>query len=104
MLEEVAGVHPVYQDRAQYPLARFAGEWPEPPADALLVLLVHSDCEGEIKREHCAPLADRLEALLPAINAYLARDTEGTYLRGRAEEFIVGLRRAESEGVAVEFR
>ena len=41
--------------------------WPED--DALWLLLAHSDCEGEIPWEGCGRLADRLEELLPALDA-----------------------------------
>lgn len=52
-------------DYASFSAAQIEGVWSAPPADALLVLLVHSDCSGEIAPAEAAALADRLEGLLP---------------------------------------
>lgn len=71
------------------------GIWDEPPSDALIVLLAHSDCDGVIKAEHCGPLADRIEALLPSMVEHHA-DT--------SRQFILGLRAAAAAGENVEFR
>jgi hypothetical protein len=46
--------------------ANISGVWPTPPADALLVLLAHSDVAGEILPADGLRLADRLiELLIP---------------------------------------
>ncbi len=45
----------------------FGGKKPWPKDDVLVVLLNHSDCDGEIEAEYCKPLADRLTELLPAL-------------------------------------
>ncbi len=83
--------------------------------DVLHVLLNHSDCDGEIAAEHCAPLADRLEQLLPMLpTTYETGPHEG--LHGpetitvhvhdapiRARQFIDGLRLAASRNEPVGF-
>lgn len=82
----------------------FGGSVPWPDnGDALLVLLTHSDCDGKIGKKHCAPLADRLEELLPALRD--AGDGGGHvgYYAAAAERFIRGLRDAAEAGEPVEF-
>jgi hypothetical protein len=79
------------------------GEWSAPPEDALLVILLHSDCGGAIPAELCGPLADRLEALLPALDKM---GDGGGHIGGfgdKTRTFIAGLRDAASKGEAVEF-
>lgn len=85
-----------------WPEERYYGKWPKgEPADPLTVLIVHSDCDGHIKRRHCKPLADRLEGLLPKLS------DEGEYPgftdRALTERFIAGLRLAHERGERVEF-
>ena len=60
--------------------------------DPLMYLLIHSDCDGVIKPEHGAPLADRLEELLPFVED-----------KQRTEQFIAGLREAAQADEDVEF-
>ena len=76
----------------------YAGEWAETPKDPLLILLVHSDCDGEIKAKHCELLAVRLAGLLE--NLIIEEDV----FRQRTEQFIAGLRDAAALGESVEFR
>jgi hypothetical protein len=64
-------------------------------------LLAHSDCEGEIQADICAPLADRLEELLPKLEGDGGGHV-GSY-REKTETFIRGLRSAASAGEAVVF-
>lgn len=45
----------------------YFGEWDTLPEDPLLLLFVHSDCEGILEPEHCRMIADRLEDLLPRL-------------------------------------
>lgn len=78
------------------------GEWAETPDDPLIVLLVHSDCEGEIHPEQAGPLADRLEALLPEIHGEGGGHI-GNY-RAKTEAFIAGLRAAVAAGEPMEFQ
>jgi hypothetical protein len=69
--------------------------WAEFEHDALVVLLNHEDCDGEIACSDCARLADRLDELLPLLSENWRR---------AAAEFSVGLRAAAAAGEDVEFR
>jgi hypothetical protein len=81
------------------PMARLQGDWEdEVPDDALLYLIVHSDCDGVIYPEHAGPLADRLEQLLPELE-----DTPHEEWPRRTRQFIAGLRYAVDQGEVVEF-
>ena len=76
----------------------FLGEWDSIPGDdPLMFLLVHSDCDGVIRPEHGAHLADRLEHLLPLLDDDVYRVREDT------ERFIGGLRKAAAAGEDVDF-
>jgi hypothetical protein len=82
--------------------ANLEGHWDETPADPLLVLLAHSDCDGWIHPAQAKPLADRLEELLPE----LPEGEGGGHIRGWREttqRFIDGLRAAAEAGEDVEF-
>lgn len=84
----------------------YEGAWAATPEDPLVVLIAHSDCDGVIHPEQAGPLADRLEGLLPALDAqgegggHISRD--GGY-RTVTERFIAGLRAAVEAGEDVEF-
>ncbi len=69
-------------------------DWPE--GDALVELLDHSDCDGELPVSVLLPLAARLEEIKPALADDWAVD--------RAEQFIAGLRLAAERGEPVEFQ
>jgi hypothetical protein len=58
---EVAG----YGDLNSY--IGFGGDKPWPTNDALVHLLDHSDCDGQIHHNLCEDIAARLEELLPAL-------------------------------------
>lgn len=73
----------------------FGGDTPWPADDPLVTLLAHSDCEGDILSEHCSPLADRLESLLPALTTAEWGD--------ETKRFIDGLRLAASRKENVNF-
>lgn len=82
----------------------YSGEWDRIPEDPLIILIAHSDCDGEIKPEHAGLLADRLEQLLPKMP-----DDDGTGhisrygWRGTTQRFIDGLREAAALGEPVDF-
>lgn len=58
------------------------------------VLMLHSDCDGEIASEVCGPLADALEALLPHMPERGIYDEQ----RPATLRFIAGLREAAEQG------
>lgn len=70
------------------------GEWDETPPDPLIVLFAHSDCEGVIHPAQAGPLADRLDAIVPAM-----QEEE----RAKTLQFIAGLREAVTKGEDVAF-
>lgn len=84
------------------------GKWPRIPVrpdgtpDALMILLAHSDCEGEIQAEFCGPLADRLEELLPELEGEDGGGHIGSYVE-KTKTFIAGLRLAASRNEPVRF-
>lgn len=77
----------------------YQGEWDTDPADPLMVLFAHSDCDGIIHHRHAAPLADRLEALLSSIPTSDVPPCNNK----RTRQFIDGLRLAAAAGENVEF-
>jgi hypothetical protein len=77
-------------------------KWGSLKPDILHELINHSDCDGELRAEICAPLADRLEELLPL----MPDESGGGHIwswRGVTQQFIDGLRMAAAAGEAVEF-
>jgi hypothetical protein len=65
------------------------GEWPDgAPDDPLIILLVHLENEGRIKRDHCPYLADRLEQL----ENVLLKDRNRTVWLLMTQQFVRGLR------------
>jgi hypothetical protein len=76
--------------------------WDSLKSDVLHELLNHSDCDGELAPEICAPLADRLAELLPLMPD---EDTGGHIgnWRSKTQTFINGLRLAASKGEPVTF-
>lgn len=81
------------------------GDWDSIPldhqgaADPLLILLVHHDDAGHIRSMDTGPLADRIEQLLPHLDA-----PSGYWsLHEDTERFIAGLRRAHASGEPVTF-
>lgn len=69
----------------------------------LLVLLTHSDCDGEIAASDCAPLADDLASLIPLLPDGEAGGHIGHW-RHKTQTFVDGLRAAAAAGEAVNFR
>ena len=83
------------------PSGIYDGNWKKAPSDPVLLLLLHSDCDGKIEPDHCRLLADRLEGLLPNLHG-----DGGGHLGDYAEatkRFIAGLREAAAANEPVEF-
>lgn len=78
------------------------GEWDATPADPLLVLIAHSDCDGVIHPAQAGPLADRLEELLPLLPEGDGGGHIGDW-RDKTRRFIDGLRLAVKHGEDLEF-
>ena len=74
----------------------YEGVWVEPPADPLLIVIVHSDCDGRIYPHDAANLVNRLEELLPKLN-----DIDS--VKFKTEKFIAGLHKAVEANEPVEF-
>ena len=68
------------------------------PDRPLMVLLNHSDCDGQIESKDCAAIADDLEHILKRLDDY------GPYsARQHAMRWIKGLRAAAAAGESVQF-
>jgi hypothetical protein len=76
-------------------------KWASLRPDPLYQLLHHSDCDGEIAAEDCAPIADSLERLLPLMHGGGGGHI-GNY-REKTEQFIKGLRLAAERNEPVDF-
>jgi len=65
-------------------------------------LLCHSDCEGEIPADHCAAIADALEAVIPKLPE---KDVGGHIgnVRKKTQRFVDGLRAAAEAGEPLDF-
>jgi hypothetical protein len=98
------------------------GEWERLPEDPLVVLIAHSDCDGQLPVEVLLPLADRLEQLLDkfaddgppgaprprpdhwrADEPWPPQRAHYDGYRAATLRFIVGLRRAAAARESVEF-
>jgi hypothetical protein len=71
--------------------------------DPLIVLLDHSDCDGEIDAADCGALADRIEELIPLLPKADDPGHIGNW-EAKARQFVAGLRLAASRGEDIEFR
>jgi hypothetical protein len=82
----------------------FQGEWAEAdePSDALLYLIVHSDCDGYLTPRHAGLVADRLQELLPSLPDEVVPGHIGD-LRAKTAAFIKGCREAAATGARLEF-
>ena len=80
----------------------YSGEWDEIPSDPLIVLIAHSDCDGVIHPEHAAPLADRLEELIPLLPEGEAPGHVRDW-RDKTRQFVDGLRAAVAADEDVDF-
>lgn len=68
--------------------------WPDKAEDALVILLNHSDCEGEIAVDDLLPLAKRLREIDDGRDAWRAK---------AVRQFATGLEMAAKAGEPVEF-
>ena len=100
--DKITEVAKVEIDYDSYHRKNFDGEWDEVPKDPLTILLVHSDCDGVIKSDHCGPIADRLEKLLPQLNGQDGGGHIGDYVE-KTKTFIEGLRDAASANEDLDF-
>lgn len=83
--------------------AHIRGDWDYTPADPLVYLLAHSDCDGHIHPEHAAQIADRLEEILPNLPDGSGGGHIGDW-REKTRTFIAGCRAAAVAGERLEFR
>jgi hypothetical protein len=74
-------------------------KWESLPPSPLHLLLNHSDCDGHLRWEDCAAIADALEELLPR----LPGDSWNAVARKQASQWITGLRAAAKAHQNVEF-
>lgn len=93
------------EQRSAKTVARWRGlqapiPWDAYADDPLAILLNHSDCDGEIAAEHCVPIAERLEVILPLLPT---GDVGGESWWEITNQFARGLRAAAAHGEAVEF-
>jgi hypothetical protein len=80
------------------------GDWDEHYGeDVLRELLYHSDCDGELEHRICAALAERLEQLLPEMDAMGDGGGHVGQYGDATRRFIKGLRDAHEAGENVEF-
>lgn len=92
------GMRDSFADIQQCLPIKWSGLKPSP----LQELLYHSDCDGEIPAELCAPIADALEELLPKLPKGEDWSHIGNW-RDKTQQFIDGLRAASAAGEAVDF-
>lgn len=93
--------------------ANIAGQWETLPEDPLIVLVAHSDCDGQLPVAALLPLAERLEQLAERMEPGQGRHWKWTPgMEGRATydgereatmRFAAGLRRAAAVGQPVVF-
>lgn len=82
------------------PTVKASGVYDPPITDPVLYLLVHSDCDGKLRRGYLPALRDRLVELEPEYERLTATDS---YLQGRLRQFINGLDLAIEAGEHVVF-
>lgn len=109
--EEGQGLDSTFReiDWSQITEDNLMGRWDRLPEDPLVVLIAHSDSEGELPLEALVPLAERLEGLAERMEDTEAREGgpygRATYDGERAAtlRFAEGLRKAAAAGEPVEF-
>lgn len=86
--------------RKQSPVWQQKGDiYGTPQQDDVLYLIVHSDCEGQLRNGYLSRLKARLEELEPAYDALAVGTSDEKSLR----RFIEGLERAIEAGEHVDF-
>ncbi len=84
------------------------GKWstipvrPDGTPDPLIILLAHSDCEGELQNEYLGAIANRLKELLPKLEGLEDGGHIGNYV-DKTQKFIDGLQLAYKNNENVEF-
>lgn len=76
--------------------------WDYYEKDPLVVLLTHSDCDGEIEAKDCGPIAERLAEILPKMPKGDGGGHIGDW-RAKTQAFIDGLRLAAAANEPVGF-
>lgn len=66
---------------------QLAGIWPEMPEDPILVILHHSDCEGNIYPAQAGMLAGRIQQLAPSIPKQEVREAAERFAKGLWDAF-----------------
>jgi len=84
----------------QPPTVESVGIYDPPITDPVLYLLVHSDCEGKLRRGYLPALRNRLEEIEPA---YRAQFHDDSFMADRLRGFIEGLDRAIAANQHVDF-
>ncbi len=77
-------------------------KWDYYKDDPLSILLMHSDCDGEIDAKDCEPIADRLESLIP----HLPDEPDTGHIsdwKKTTQAFVDGLRAAAAANENVDF-
>ena len=72
------------------------GVWQDDPDDVIMVLMLHSDCDGIIPTRFCQPLAERLLGIANQQQTL-------SWLQEATEQFATGLLVAASRGEDVDF-
>jgi hypothetical protein len=85
------------------------GEWGEKlptlrdgTFDPLMLLIVHSDCDGVLHPYHAKLIADRVEELIPLLPVEAEGRHRGYYAE-KAQQLVDGFRRAHAAGEEVVF-
>lgn len=84
----------------QPPTVESVGIYDPPITDPVLYLLVHSDCDGKLRRGYLPALRNRLEEIEPA---YRAQFHDDSFMAGRLRVFVEGLDRAIAANQHVDF-
>lgn len=86
------------------PTVETRGIYDPPITDPVLYLIVHSDCDGKLRRGYLPALKARLEEIEPAYDALIPRAPAGyRYCASKLRTFIEGLGTAIEAGEHVEF-